>query len=641
MSTSATELDRVHNIALVICLAIFVFTRANQIRHFAAVMADTFAPQTPPKKLFKPSSKTKTPTRSKPSPQSTQQQQQPLKDAPRSVASHEPAPDPVAKSTNLMPRTDASAASDKLSEHAGSDTTGDTSAGLVGNDILTPTDTASRSTDARSPLSRDVSQNVKRSPSFKDKIARARKPAKEPPESLAKSITDKPTEALETSASTLLAEAENSTCNLKSSTDIAKYFKDQGNPEMSDFVTSLIGHQSPGSSENTPRASKSPAVETQSPNNQANQVTSDQKNKQPDDFEEPATGDKLAAEPANVSKMADGKSRDTEGGESIARSTYKMGEPTATRISQTAQPAIRSAPSDTRRPSARPQLDDQEMDAHIVDNMGSPAHVQRSIEIPFRRPEKKVNGSQQPERQRTETAPPDLEDFEDLPGIENLPSTHDLPDIPEDDSADPPEEFLDPSVHSTRSTSITPIPKIPKIPHIDSPPPTDLLRLAQGLAGHAIDDVGNVVDESGEVLGHATGDLPAMVGKKISDNGEVYGDGGEIVGYVSDNFVHPPSPIEIPGDVLGGLRVDHKGNILDSDGKIIGKFHQPLEKTSSSSKFPPKTEPEEKPKEGQTPKVNAQTGGSPSDLFLDVKSTTDGIQLIIRIPTTFSRPSPE
>ncbi|KAI1353903.1 hypothetical protein F5Y01DRAFT_44084 [Xylaria sp. FL0043] len=602
MSPSSTEIDRIHNIILAFYFVIFLFTRANQIRYLAAAMADTLTPQTPPKKLFKPSSKITTPTRPKPTPQSAQSAQQPQpassqkapKDA-QSVASDEPTLDSVAKSTNLAPLTDLSSRSDKLSEHAGSDTTGETPVGLIDNYVLTPTDTASRSTETLSPTSRDVSQNVKRSSSFKDKIAQARE---------------------------------------SSPADIAKYFKDQGIPEMGDFVTSLVGNQSSDSSENTPRATKSPVGETQGANDQADRATGKQQNKSPEASEEAPTNGKLEPEPANLSKTADGTFRDTEDTKPAAQSANKMGEPDVSSISQDAHPAVPDTASNTKQSPKRPQHDDQDKDAQVVDNMGRPTHVERSIEIPFQRPQKQVNGSQQPEKQRN-----DLGDFEDLPSVDDLPSTDDLPKMPEDESPDPPEEILDPSVHSTTSSSITPIPKIPKIAHIDSSPPANLQRLAQGLAGHAVDDVGNIVDESGEVLGHATGDLPAMVGQKVSDNGEIYGDGGEIVGYVSDNFIDPPSPTEIPGDVLGGLKVDHKGNILDHEGKIIGKFHQPPEKMSSRKSS--KAEGEEKSREERKPKVNAQTGGSPSDLFLDVKSTTDGIQLTIRIPTTFSRPSPE
>ncbi|KAJ8122534.1 hypothetical protein ONZ43_g1295 [Nemania bipapillata] len=484
-------------------------------------MADA-APQTPTKKLFKPSSKTKTPTRSRPPSQSTQQQ----------------------------------TVDDASSVHGGS-----------------PEDDSKTGGQVRQEKDRNSSI-------------------------LPTSISGKLSEALGSAENSSLPEADNPTDTLNSPTTIARYFKDQGNPEMSKFVTSLTGIPSSGSGENTPRPF--------------------------------------------MSSEANGTFRDTKDSESILRPTNKMGEPDVSNISQTAQPSIPSTTSNAEeRTAGAIPSDDMDRHTHEIDNMGRPAHVERSFEIPFQRPRNNVASPSPFEKQRTESQ--DLGDFEDLPTVES--PSNDEPSTLEDGSQDPPEEILEPSVHST-STSITPIPKIPKIPHIDSSPPRDLPRLAQGLAGHVIDDVGNIVDASGEVLGHATGDLPAMVGKKVSDNGEVYGNDGEIVGYVSENFINPPPPTEIPGDVLGGLRVDHKGNILDGSGNIIGKFYQPPERKSISPKpsakpSSPKAKPQEKPKEEQKPKVNAQTGGSPSDLFLDVKSTTDGIQLTIRIPTTFSRSNSE
>ncbi|KAI1131146.1 hypothetical protein F5Y10DRAFT_234342 [Nemania abortiva] len=562
---SATNIDLVHNIILGIYIAIFVASRANQIRYLAATMADASTPHTPPRKLFKPASKTKTPTRLGPSRQSTQRT---VDDTPRSLASEstratpEPYTDNVSGSTDETASYSYSAPSSKLSPSGGS--------------------------------------------------------------------------------------ARESADGFSSPTRIAKYFTEQGNPEMSNFVTSLIGNRSPGSSENTPRVSKSPVGETQNQNNQVDQAIKGQKNDEPDLPSSQRESQQIKtpnlSEPANISKTAAGTFRDTKDSESIVQPTNKMGEPNVSNISETAQPpALKTDSNTTEQLPETTRGDDEEKGTQVFDNMGRPAHVERSIEIPFQKPGRGFASPPQPEKQRTESQ--DLGDFEDLPSAENLPSTEELPNLPDDDSQDPPEEVLDPSVHSA-SSSITPIPKIPKIPHIDASPPVDLLRLSQGLAGHTIDDVGNIVDESGEVLGHATGDLPAMVGKKVSGEGEVYGDGGEIIGYVSENFVNPPPPTEIPGDVLGALRVDHKGNILDSDGNIIGRFHQPpgsksLSRKPSAKPSSPKAEPKDKSKEEQKPKVNAQTGGSPSDLFLDVKSTNDGIQLTIRIPTTFSRSSSE
>lgn len=625
------DIDFIHHTVLGIYIVIFILSRAKQIRFIVAAMADALPPQTPPKKLFKPSSKTRTPTRARPSPQSTQQidsSQRLVRSAPRSVASestgplHDTPADNIVKSTRLAPLTNISAASDRPAESADSDATGETPAGLVENNVLTPAETASRSTGARSPLSRHASQNAQGSPtSFREKMTRGTQTAKEPTDELAKNINGRPPEALETATSSLFAEVDNITNSFNSPTDIAKYFKDQGNTEMSNFVTSLAGQQSLSPNDRASTAALSPGSGAQSP----------------------ADPNKLPR-PSQVSKAADGTFRDTTGSESTAQPASNIGEPNVSKISQEAKPAIPGATSGNKQQSSA-RTDDQHEDAHVVDNMGRPAHVQRSIDIPLQRPGKAPNGSPNPERQRRESQ--DLGDFEDLPGTENLPNTSNLPDISEVDSQDPPEEILDPSVHATSSTSITPIPKIPKISPIDFSPPADPERLAKGLAGCVIDDIGNIVgDTEDEVLGHATGDLPAMVGKKVSDNGEVYDDDGEVIGYVSENFMNPPSPTEIPSDFLGRLRVDHTGNILDSDGNIIGKFHQaPAKKgtkpKSSAKPASPKTEDEEGSKEGQRPKGNAQTGGgSPSDLFLDVKSTTDGIQLTIRIPTTFSHPPP-
>lgn len=536
----ATNIDLAHNIILTIYFVIFVLSHANQIRYLAPNMADTSAPHTP-RKLFKPASKTKTPTRSRPPSQSTQQT---VYDTPRSVVSETTAYTHASSTEDGSKTEDRDKDRDRETDHHG-----------LG-------------------LTRGLG------------------------DSLLKSIPGKTTENSGSTENRFLPEADNPTDTLNSPTRIAKYFQDQGNPEMSNFITSLSGNAPPGSSETIPRTFQSPD--------------------------------------------ANGTFRDTEDSESIIQPTNKIGEPNVSTISQTAQPTIPSKTSNTdNKPPATDPVSDTDKDAHAFDNMGRPAHVQRSIEIPFQRSGKGATSPPQYEKQRTESQ--DLGDFEDLPAVKN--SLNDKPNTVEDGSQDPPEEILEPSIHSA-SQSITPIPKIPRIAPIDSSPPQDLPRLAQGLAGHVIDDVGNIVDESGEVLGHATGDLPAMVGKKVSDDGEVYGNGGEIVGYVSENFVNPLPPTEIPKDVLGGLRVDHKGNILDGDGTIIGKFYQPPERKSLSPKSSPKPSSpkaahEEKPKEEQKPKVNAQTGGSPSDLFLDVKSTTDGIQLTIRIPTTFSRSSSE
>ncbi|ORY58403.1 uncharacterized protein BCR38DRAFT_352964, partial [Pseudomassariella vexata] len=166
--------------------------------------------------------------------------------------------------------------------------------------------------------------------------------------------------------------------------------------------------------------------------------------------------------------------------------------------------------------------------------------------------------------------------------------------------------------------------------------------LANGLGGKTVDDVGNIIDETGKVVGHATGDLPAMIGKKVADNGEIYGESGELIGYVTENLTGHPPPEQHPAHAMplpGGLTVDAEGNIFDSSGKAIGKLNNKpaqsglLVSHSKPTQDAPKTE--EKPEHDQEKEKENQ--GIPADIFLDVKSTPDGIQLTIRIPTVFKQ----
>ncbi|KAI1260156.1 hypothetical protein F5Y18DRAFT_420279 [Xylariaceae sp. FL1019] len=610
-------------------------------------MADTLSQATPtPKKLFKPSSKTKTPTpvrRFTPSTSSSATTAQPSQlrwptsrtttrtpSSARSTVSQSTESlrgasplDDVFQSTNLAPlRYSTAAASGKLAPSIASDIS-DFRSGPIDSDTLSLSDTLSHTTDDRSPSVRRTTGNFKGfSPSFKEKVSRARalSKTKRPTEGARGRLADTPDHILQKSTSNLSEASSSATDKPEPIIDLAKYFHDRGNPEMSHFVSALLG-----GAPARPSEIKRKVAEATQPD-AARAAQSEPSDKLSDSANKTMDQKDIMQQSGDVSKKAEGAAPEAEGNLSGAVPTNKVGEPDAASISRAAQPAIPSlsAPRSAKSP---PTSADGTQE---FDNMGRPARIDRRIEIPLQRP-KKVAESHPEGHARG-----GLGDVNDLPNTDNLRSTDelrstdDLPEIPDDESQDPPEEILDPSVHSS-STSITPIPKIPKIAPIDSAPPVNLERLAKGLAGHVVDDVGNVVDESGEVLGHATGDLPSMVGKKVSNNGEIYGEDGEVIGYVSDNFVNPPEPTEIPSEVLGGLKVDHQGNILDSNGNVIGKFNQKPGQTASNAKA------DGKPKEEQKPKVNAHTGGSPSDIFLDVKSTNDGIQLTIRIPTTFKR----
>lgn len=624
----------------------------------ADMMADMMSPQTPPRKLFKPSSKTKTPT-------------------------------PVKKQRPITP----------------------TASSAQSHDVFTPADTLSRSTDVPSITSRRTSDAAKgsidSSRESQDTVDQTKKAVR--------NIFGKPRDALKSSTDDL-PEPSNPTDTLNSPTDIAKYFIEQGNQEMSHFVSALTGNTShdPSStlgesefsdkersrdrgsatnhaaskptndtsesikelprddsliispnertkealdeatSDATPRASDFP---TSAGESGQDEIAGSEKTPNTTDSKNLGQGQSFvnsmpdSSKPADVSKEAEGAKSGLKKQALDVEPLNATGKPDTSDISEEAHVAV-SKGEDKMNGSAHDVRNGhgQDSDAasnapsdgtQVADNMGRPAYIQRSIEIPLPRPEKVVSSPPVPSSPDTRNIAAGLGDVGDLPGTEGLPSTDDLPNLPEDMLQDPPEEVLDPSVHSP-SSNISPIPKIPKITPIGIAPPPDLLHLAQGLDGKIVDDVGNIVDASGKVLGHATGDLPAMVGRKVAENGEVYGENDEVAGYVSENFVNPPAPADIPGDVLGGLKVDHEGNILDTSGNIIGRFNEKAAENGGLGPFRKRsktgdTQTKEDPQEEKKPKVNAHTGGSPSDIFLDVKSTTDGIQLTIRIPTTFGR----
>ncbi|KAK1759255.1 hypothetical protein QBC47DRAFT_100909 [Echria macrotheca] len=241
---------------------------------------------------------------------------------------------------------------------------------------------------------------------------------------------------------------------------------------------------------------------------------------------------------------------------------------------------------------------------------------------------------------------------------------------------------------------VAPIPKIgsigsvppisPGIPSRPQLPPF----VGSFLLGKQVDESGDIIDDkTGQVLARAGGDLPSIVGRRVSNRqGDILGDDGELLGYVADIEIErkgsasgsaPQSPrgprslFEIMSRSKAALMVDENGNILDGSGNIVGKFHdnnnpmhrearerqrasQPPEAESAPPSPPPKeTEesPEKQPEAEQEQRrprrteeerrANAEAwrkekpGESPSDIFLDVKSTTEGIQLTIRIPTVF------
>ncbi|RYP05040.1 hypothetical protein DL764_004059 [Monosporascus ibericus] len=638
-------------------------------------MADTATPQTPTKpptkKLFKPSTKTKTPTpvrkgiSTHTTPRSAQSTALP------NISGSQELRRATDEKTQSAPKSVLSdPASGKLPDYAASDETGDTPLGPVDDNALNPNDTVSRSTGPSFSLSRNTTGPLKRGTSETGERADSAPDASNAATGDANDLTSGSTDQ----------NASNLTDALKSPTEIANYFADSGNQEMSSFVKALAGKTSSDDS-----------------TNKANDIIANSKEPLPGALEELPTDDSLVAEPNGGTKEVPGESLDepghtnsegqpdamegttgtalqnARGQEQVSNVANKtpdlpdpssvsqeaegvrdvsetnrvptkgafsedgqnpsVGEPDTSKISKDAKVNVPPSGDLERKTSLiTGEEGDAAEDAQSFDNMGKPTHIERSIEIPFQRPPRRqslVHNPPVPPKPNFGNIANNLGDVKDLPSTENLASTDDLQDIP----GDPPEEILDPSVHSA-SANVSPIPNIPKITPIGISPPANLSQLARGLEDKMVDDVGNVVDESGKVLGHVVGDLPAMVGKRVAKDGGIYGDDGELIGYVTENFTESTTT-ENPGGPWGGLQIDHYGNILDAAGNVIGRFFQkPGEKGG-----PPLSTAgsQQNPKQEEKPKVNAHTGGSPSDIFLDVKSTTDGIQLTIRIPTTFGK----
>lgn len=160
-------------------------------------------------------------------------------------------------------------------------------------------------------------------------------------------------------------------------------------------------------------------------------------------------------------------------------------------------------------------------------------------------------------------------------------------------------------------------------------------ELAVGLEGKYVDEFGNILDWDGTVLGRVEGDLPSMVGRPVSASGEILDAEGEVAGRVCENYIKPKlEPLS------SGLRVDSEGNIYDEEGNVVGKINKLKDKDKDSNK--------DNKNDNQTQQQQQQGGNvnipkppvvapRPDELYLDVKSTFDGIQLIIKIPTVFNR----
>jgi len=267
-------------------------------------------------------------------------------------------------------------------------------------------------------------------------------------------------------------------------------------------------------------------------------------------------------------------------------------------------------------------------------------------------------------------------------------------DISHDDSSSHRQATPRQSEDGSRSPAyVAPIPKIGKIPPVSRDSISSTGRpqyprlVTASLVGKRIDEFGDVMSDDGTtVLGRVAGDLPSMVGRMVANTrGDVFSDDGELLGYVAEVETEkkqapgsggeeeeeeaaspkttdaPPRSTQPLDEYMArnksAFRINERGEILDGEDNIVGSFHdfnrmgpKPAGPAQNKESEKPASSNETKPSgpSGQTAspqqseeekRPNAQSyrkeNESPSDIFLDVKSTTEGIQLTIRIPTVF------
>ncbi|GAO16797.1 hypothetical protein UVI_02053380 [Ustilaginoidea virens] len=169
------------------------------------------------------------------------------------------------------------------------------------------------------------------------------------------------------------------------------------------------------------------------------------------------------------------------------------------------------------------------------------------------------------------------------------------------------------------------------------------------LEGKCVDEFGNILDWDGTVLGRAEGDLPSMVGRPVAKGGSILDAAGDLAGRVAE--VLPPALTPEGESGRKKLKRDHRGNIYDQFGNVVGRMRT---NSGGGSKATGVDDGDRGDSgfssRGETGATGARPEGadetaaldplpatpSPSEIYLDVKSTHDGIQLVIKIPTVFN-----
>ncbi|KAI5456594.1 hypothetical protein BGZ63DRAFT_428709 [Mariannaea sp. PMI_226] len=177
--------------------------------------------------------------------------------------------------------------------------------------------------------------------------------------------------------------------------------------------------------------------------------------------------------------------------------------------------------------------------------------------------------------------------------------------------------------------------RIPRITPLSGSP----ADLATGLEGKYVDEFGNILDWDGTVLGRVDGDLPSMIGRPVSASGQILDQHGETVGHVSENYSQPKlKPLG------GGLQVDDEGIIYDEQRNVVGRLNSPINDSNKNNNNNQNTNPNQSSRgrdcdhdHGSSQSPRSPAAPRPDEIYLDVKSTFDGIQLVIKIPTVFNR----
>ncbi|KAF6515166.1 hypothetical protein HZS61_005072 [Fusarium oxysporum f. sp. conglutinans] len=91
-----------------------------------------------------------------------------------------------------------------------------------------------------------------------------------------------------------------------------------------------------------------------------------------------------------------------------------------------------------------------------------------------------------------------------------------------------------------------------------------------GLKNCIVSKDGKVVNQAGENVGRLViGDAKALVGRAVDDDGEIVDSNGNVIGK-AERWEEPEK--EEKHNPLAGLKVNREGNVVDADGNIIGKL---------------------------------------------------------------------